>query len=52
MLLLSSQTQEVYVRTWVFVRCLFPTGVDPKFSRKDHKQLINMFLTIVTKAHI
>ena len=36
----------------VFLRCLFPTVVNPKFSRKDHKQFINMFLTILTKAHI
>ena len=52
MLLLSSQTLEVYFSTCVFLRCLFPAGVNPKFSRKDDKQFINMFLTIVTKAHI
>ena len=38
--------QEVYFWTWVFLRCLFPAGLNPKFSRKDHKQFINMFLTI------
>ena len=51
MLLLSSQTQEGFFAHGS-LRCLLPTGVNPKFSRKDHKQFVNMFLTIVTKAHI